>query len=1014
MSQRSAKLLALVFGAIVCLHPLLPAGTAQYSFRSWNSANGLPDNTIMAMVRTRDGFLWMTTDDGLVRFDGVRFRVFDKTNTPALLSTSFSFSVLMESNDGALWAGTVDGGVIRYKDGRFESISTRDGLPSNEVLRIDQDSAGVIYIFTRPGLSKWAGGKLLRVAPQPNSPFNGYLQPNNRQTGFDGSRWGLWRTEGLRLERFAYGAWQTFPLPPGMKSPGALHIRSIYEDSRGTVWYNAYGYRGQYFRVKGTSLTAYRGFPRDGFVCWQDDDGALWLSDHQGHAAIWKDGHLRSLSELVTPNLFNTVEDNAGTLWIGTLTEGLLRVTRPLTHMLVPEGAPEGAATLLLDRDHRVWLGSRGVQYLQGQLLKEIAHTRDRGGRLTFFTALAQAQDGAILAASRRGILRIDASGVHPIDLPGGDYGDIMALLPSQDGSVWVGCKEGLYRIGSGPFLHLASIEGQSPGSVTSIALAEGDELWVGTSRGLSKLHTANPVSWQMVPGWRYGAVSALFTDARGILWAGTDGYGLVRVAGNSMIDYSTRNGLPDNTVAALLEDDTGDRPYLWLDTRRGLVRIPKSELESYANGDGSPLDSMRLSEADGIVSEHPLFLGQRLALQDQTGQLFFSTRHGVAVFDPRAVEFGRTAPMVYVEEHRIDGREVPSEDAITLRPGQTNLEIHYTGIADLNSDQLLFRYRLAGLDQQWTQAGTERVAVFSRLPVGDYEFEVEATGSSGMRSEKAAAIPIHVLPRFYQRRWVQIISGLFLLAGLIALLRYRYSMLRRSQTRQRVFARTLMASQEAERKRIAAELHDGLGQHLVLINNLSLMGVQSTDRHADGDPLYDRIAEQTSEAIDELRTISYNLRPYQLDRLGLTRAIRALSDHGRQIFAGDWTHELDNIDGVIETDLEIAFYRIVQECINNILKHSNATQASIVLRRSDLTLILEIKDNGQGLPTDQSSMAGFGMIGMRERAEALGGKLQLSTPSGGGTCVIVTVPVPGGTPVQDKEKQSGLAGEML
>ena len=217
------------------------------------------------------------------------------------------------------------------------------------------------------------------------------------------------------------------------------------------------------------------------------------------------------------------------------------------------------------------------------------------------------------------------------------------------------------------------------------------------------------------------------------------------------------------------------------------------------------------------------------------------------------------------------------------------------------------------------------------------------------------------------------------------------------------------MASQEAERKRIAAELHDGLGQHLVLINNLSLMGAQSTNRHADGDPLYDRIAEQTSEAIDELRTISYNLRPYQLDRLGLTRAIRALSDHGRQIFAGDWAHELDNIDGVIETDLEIAFYRIVQECINNILKHSNATQASIVLRRSDLTLILEIKDNGQGLPADESSMAGFGMIGMRERAEALGGKLQLSTPSGGGTCVIVTVPVPGGTPVLDKEKQSGL-----
>jgi len=1009
MAQRSAKLLALLFGAIACFHPLLPAGTIQYNFRSWTSANGLPDNTIMAMVRTHDGFLWITTDGGLVRFDGVRFRVFDKTNTPALPSTNFSFSALMESNDGALWVGTVDGGVIRYKDGRFENISARDGLPSNDVLRIDQDSSGVIYIFTDPGLSKWIGGKLLRVAPQPNSPFNAYLRSNVAQIGFDGSRWGLWRTEGLRLERFAYGAWNAFPLPPGMKSPGELRIRSIYEDSRGSIWYNAFGYHGQYFRVKGTSLTVYRGLPQDAIVCWQDEDGALWLTDHHGQAAIWKDGHLRPLPELVTPILFHTVEDNAGTLWIGTMTDGLLRVTRPLTRKLVQEGAPEVAATLLLDRDHHIWLGSTGLQYLHGQLLTEIAHTRDRGGRLAVFTALAQTQDGSILAASHQRILRIDTSGVHEIDLPGGNYGSISVLLPFQDGSVWVGCDEGLYRIGAGPFLHLASVEGQSPDSVTSIARSEGDDLWVGTTRGLSKLHTADRVSWQMVSGWRYGAVSALFRDARGVLWAGTDGHGLVRVAGNSMIDYTTRNGLPDNTVVALIEDDTGERSYLWLQTRRGLVRILKSDLESYANGNTSPLASMRLGEADGISAEHALGPGQSRAVQDQASHLLFSTRRGVVLFDPRALEIRRMAPTVYIEEHLIDGTEVPTQDAITLRPGQTNLEIHYTGIADLNSDQLLFRYRLAGLDQQWTQAGTERVAVFSRLPVGDYEFEVEAMGSSGLRSDKAASIPIHILPRFYQRLWVQIVSGMSLLAGLIALLRYRYSMLVRSQTRQQAFSRTLMASQEAERKRIAAELHDGLGQHLVLINNLSLMGAQSTDRHADNDLLYDRIAEQTSEAIDELRTISYNLRPYQLDRLGLTRAIRALSDHGRQIFPGEWTHELDNIDGIVETDLEIAFYRIVQECINNILKHSNATQASIVLRRSDSNLILEIKDNGQGLPADQSSMAGFGMIGMRERAEALGGKLQISIPPGGGTYVIVTVPVPSDTPAGDKEKQSGL-----
>jgi signal transduction histidine kinase len=179
-----------------------------------------------------------------------------------------------------------------------------------------------------------------------------------------------------------------------------------------------------------------------------------------------------------------------------------------------------------------------------------------------------------------------------------------------------------------------------------------------------------------------------------------------------------------------------------------------------------------------------------------------------------------------------------------------------------------------------------------------------------------------------------------------------------------------------------------------VLINNLSLMGSQASNRRADTGVLYERIAEQTSEAIDELRAISYNLRPYQLDRLGLTRAIQALSDQAREIFPGEWSEQIGDIDGAVEPELEIAFYRIVQECINNILKHAHATKASILLRRMNAHIKLEINDNGQGLPEASSAMIGFGMIGMRERAEALSGKLQMSVPEGGGTCVIVTVPV--------------------
>jgi signal transduction histidine kinase/ligand-binding sensor domain-containing protein len=996
MAGHVVKWLAVFLFLAACPRLAIWAETVSYKFHTWNSANGLPDERIMSILRTRDGYIWMGTLSGLVRFDGLHFRIFNKANTPALVSTDFTFDVLMQGKDGALWAGTYDGGAVRYRDGVFTSISTRNGLADDYVGRIDEDSTGAVYIFTHTGLSKWADGKVERLAPKPGSPFNDSLPVRTSQVGYDANHWGLWRNQGSRLERFANGAWSDFPLPPGMKDPSQLHIRSIYQDTHGTIWYNVRDYPGQYFAVQGTSLRVYHGLPPEAFVCWQEDDGTLWMSTHHGHVALWKDGHQHPLPEITTPNLFNTIEDPTGTLWIATMTEGLFRVTRSVTHLLVPEGAPEFAASLLLDRSQRVWVGSTALQYLDVHgVLKKLWKHRDQPAELTIFSALAQLPDGSILAGARNRILRIQGSATKPLDLPGGDSGDILALLPLPDGSLWVGAEEGLYRIGGGKFLHLPHLDGTNHTEVTSIVHAEGSKLWVGTSRGLSQLNVSgDSVSWRLFEGWRYGAVTTLLAAKHGILWVGTSVNGLVRIDATSVTRYSSASGLPNDTVAALVEADTGGQSYLWLNTHRGLVRVAEKDLEAYARGQIATVPSIRLSEAQGVPLRPTPNSGQSRAIQDASGQILFSTSTGIVVFDPRAISMQYSVPQVYIEGYRIDGTELPNTDTITLHSGQTNLEIDYTGITDSDPEELLFRYRLVGLDRQWTQAGTRRVALFSHLPPGNFRFEVEATSLAGFRSNTTATIPLYIVPRFYQRLWLQVIFAILLVTAIIALMQLRHNSVLRVRTRQQRFARTLMASQEAERKRIAAELHDGLGQHLVLINNLSLMGAQAAGQHADTGVLYDRIAEQTSEAIDELRAISYNLRPYQLDRLGLTRAVQALSNQGREIFPGQWSESIEDIDGAIEPELEIAFYRIVQECINNILKHAQATEASILLQRLDGTIRLEIKDNGKGLPEPGSSVAGFGMIGMRERAEALSGKLQMPVPMGGGTTVVVTVPV--------------------
>ena len=213
------------------------AAAPPYRFFSWTTENGLPQNSISALVQTRDGYLWMSTLDGLVRFDGLHFQIFNRQNTPALNDNSFTFFALLEDRQGCLWAGTLNGGAVRYCSGTFTSLTAKDGLPNNTVVRIDEDEEGTVWIYTKPGLAKWQNGHLIRVAPEAGSPFNPYLTARKENVGVDGSLFGLWRMDAHGWQRFAYGHWSHFPLPFPLRNPSKLHILSSIEDSRHRFWY---------------------------------------------------------------------------------------------------------------------------------------------------------------------------------------------------------------------------------------------------------------------------------------------------------------------------------------------------------------------------------------------------------------------------------------------------------------------------------------------------------------------------------------------------------------------------------------------------------------------------------------------------------------------------------------------------------------------------------------------------------------------------------------------------------
>ena len=345
------------------------------------------------------------------------------------------------------------------------------------------------------------------------------------------------------------------------------------------------------------------------------------------------------------------------------------------------------------------------------------------------------------------------------------------------------------------------------------------------------------------------------------------------------------------------------------------------------------------------------------------------------------------------IESALIDQHAIDIDQPIRIHPGQENLEIEYTGLRLSNSAQIRFKYRLVSLDRDWVDVGLRRTAYYQHVPPGSYVFRVTAAMADGGWNDQAAELPIVVLPAYYQTWWFKSLGVLAVATLLWWYWRTRVGQWERDRAARQAFSRQLIASQENERKRIAGELHDSLGQRLVVIKNRALLLLQRRDSLGGwfGEQV-EAISAEVSEAVREVKEISYDLRPYRLDRLGLTKALQGMIETAANSSGIHFATEIDNVDAVLPGQTEINFYRIVQECVNNILRHSHATQASIRIKHSAERLELVVDDNGRGFTPGDAHHAGFGLAGIRERTQLLAGKLDLQSVTGRGTTVTIVI----------------------
>jgi len=460
------------------------------------------------------------------------------------------------------------------------------------------------------------------------------------------------------------------------------------------------------------------------------------------------------------------------------------------------------------------------------------------------------------------------------------------------------------------------------------------------------------------------------------------------------------REGLFNNGVFKILEDRRG---YFWMSSNRGIYRVSKQQLNDVARGKSKGVTSISYGKHDGMRNIECNGGGGAIT---SDGRFWFPTQDGVAVLDPEMLGTNPKPPPVVIEACLIDQQNPEryaqspiSPGPVRIKPGQESIEIHYTALSLIDSERIRFKYRLEELDRDWVDAGTRRTAYYPRLPPGNYRFKVTAAHADGVWNEHVADLGIVVLPAFYQTWWFACILSAMAAALLWFAYRYRLRQVEQARAAQQAFSRQLISSQENERKRIAAELHDSLGQRLVIIKNLALLLLQNRS----GTPTFngtereqiEEISAGASGAIQEVREIAYDLRPYRLDRLGLAFALRAMIESASAASLIAFAIEIDEIDGILPKPAEINFYRIVQECVNNILKHSEAKQATVRILRTEKGLTLTVQDDGKGFSRDSGDAdprQGFGLTGISERARLLGGKAAIQSAPGQGTTVIIEI----------------------
>jgi ligand-binding sensor domain-containing protein/two-component sensor histidine kinase len=965
---------AIVFATIVCSSPpayaLAPSRSiTQYRLDVWTRDHGLPQNSIQAITQTSDGYLWVGTQQGLARFDGVRFTVFNRRNTEVLKDDYVS--TLLSDREGILWIGT-ERGLYSYRDGRFTAH------PAEHIVK------GVVSLFEDRGGTVWVGARegplgILRDGEvHPFTDTDGTMLADVAEMAQD--REGRLCFATRRFHCLEDGRFRAYDI-------SALTLRnrkvtSVAADGEGRFWLGTLG-DGLIEQRDGVLHGKASGPGGPGAVIFRlfvDRAGDLWIgTDATGLIRRRGEGFevLSAAEGLSGKQVTAIYEDHEGSLWFGTITGGLNRLTdRRFTPFSVSEGLSHPYVhSVLEDRTGAVWVGTAaGLNRIVNRIVTRFSE-KDGLTNQVILGLWEDLEGGIWIGTGGGGLLRFRQGRFTAYPTP---PGVVFAIYQDHEGMVWAGSPDGLYLLDGDRFVPVDWAAGF--GMVSSITEDPRGNLWMGAfRRGLVRYANETPTLYSTENGLGDNGVLGIHADDEGVIWFATHGGGLHRLENDTITVYTMNDGLPCQTLFWILEDDNGS---LWVTCNDGVFSVSKQQLNDVAAGQREVVEAVLYGTGDGMRNSECNGGQQPAGWKGADGRLWLPTGDGLVSIDPRNIRRNAVPPPVVLERILVD--DVALDGTASKRvfpPGQGRLQFDYTGLSLLAPEKVRFRYRLEGFDNEWVEAGARRTAFYTNIPPGNYTFRVRAANNDGVWSETGAAFPFRLRPHYYQTLWFYTLVLATLGFAGYGVHRYR-------------LARVLEL--ERIRTRIATDLHDDIGASLSQIAILSEVLQQQkgrTDPDLDG-PL-SRIAASSRELIDSMSDIVWAVNPKR-DRLRdvVQRMRRFASDtlSARDIELS-FSAPQSEPDLRLGADIRRQVYLVFKESLNNAVRHSGCRRVEIELQKSAGSLTLSIRDDGSGFDPALDS-DGNGLASIRRRAEELAGSLRIDSTPGRGTTVRLLVPL--------------------